>query len=146
MKFPISIRRFLPHREPMLMVDDVLHLDDNFITTNFEIKEENIFVENGSLSEVGIIENAAQTCSGIVGKPYFDANKENENYKVLGYISRIKSAQIYALPKVNTELITKGELVSLHPVGEIYSCEMKCLTYNEEELIAESNFSLIIQG
>lgn len=146
MEFPVSIRRFLPHREPMLMVDDVLRLDDQCIATSFEIKEDNIFVENGFLNESGLIENAAQTCSGIVGKPYFDANKEGEEYKVLGYISRIKKTEIFKFPKVNSVLTTEGKLLSMHPIGEVYNCEMKCLTYSEGKLMAESSFSLIIQG
>lgn len=145
MDFPISIRQFLPHRDPMLMVDDVLYLDDNTIETNFEIKESNIFIEDDCLNEVGIIENAAQTCSGIIGWPQFEANKSNKDYEVLGYISKIKSVKIYQLPPVNSILKTKGELISMHAVGDMYNCDLKCFTYNDDQKIADCFLNLIIK-
>src|SRR5690554_2198792 len=146
MELPMSIREFLPHREPMLMVDDIIKLGDSYIETTFDIKSCNIFLENNFLSETGIIENAAQTSSGIVGGPHFESNKDNKDYKVIGYISRIKSVKIFKLPPVNTLLNTKGEMLSIHPVDEIYNCNMKCETYNNKEKIAESYFNLIIKA
>lgn len=145
MDFPISIREFLPHRDPMLMVDDVLKIDEETIETNFLIKENNIFIEDDCLNEVGIIENAAQTCSGIVGWPQFDANKSNKDYNIIGYISKIKSVKIYNLPPIDSILNTKGELISMHAVGDIYNCNMKCFTFHDQQKIAECFFSLIIK-
>lgn len=144
MELPMSIRAFLPHREPMLMVDDIIKLKGDFIETTFDINESNIFIENGVLSEIGIIENAAQTSSGIVCGPHFEANESNENYRVMGYISKIKHVDIMKLPPVNSQLNTKGELISKHQVGEMYSCEMKCFTYLNSERIAACFFNLII--
>lgn len=141
----MSIREFLPHREPMLMVDDIIKLGDNYIETTFNINCDNIFLENNFLCETGIIENAAQTSSGIVGGPHFEANKDNSDYKVSGFISKIKSVKIFQLPPVDSQLNTKGELLSMHKIGDIYSCEMKCFTYLNDVRIAESNFTLIIQ-
>ena len=145
MKLPMSIRDFLPHREPMLMVDDIVKLDDSTIETSFLIKNGNIFVEDEHLTETGIIENAAQTSSGIVGGPHFEANKLNKEYRVLGYISKIKSVEIFKLPPVNSQLKTKGEMLSMHQIGDFYNCNMKCYTYLNDERIAESYFNLIIQ-
>jgi predicted hotdog family 3-hydroxylacyl-ACP dehydratase len=145
MEFPMSIREFLPHRAPMLMVDDVIKMDESFIETTFKIKRCNIFLENNYLSETGIIENAAQTSSGIVGGPHFEANKEKSDYEVLGYISKIKSVKIFKLPPLGATLKTKGELLSIHPVGDVFNCNMKCHTYIGDERIAESDFNLIIK-
>jgi|SRR5690554_3319052 len=142
---PISIRQFLPHREPMLMVDDVLELDNEHITTNFKISSDNIFVENGIFREVGIIENAAQTCSGIVGWPHFEENKSKEDYSIIGYISRVKSVDIFTLPPVDAVLITKGKLLSMHEIGGIYNCDMSCNTELDGKIIAISKFGLIIR-
>ncbi|HLV43236.1 MAG TPA: hypothetical protein VKY37_13225 [Brumimicrobium sp.] len=145
MELPMNIREFLPHREPMLMVDEIVKLNGDFIETTFNIKECNIFLDNNFLSEVGIIENAAQTSSGIVGGPHFEKNKLNKEYRVLGYISKIKSVKIFKLPSVNSQLITKGEMVSMHKIGDFYNCDMKCYTYLNDERIAENYFNLIIQ-
>lgn len=145
MDFPIDIRKFLPHRKPMLMVDEITRLNDEEITTNLKILEDNIFIENGFLSEIGIIENAAQTSSGIIGRPYFDLNEGDESYSVQGYISKIKNVEIFSLPLLNKTIITHGRLISSHPVGEIFNCDMICETYCDDQIIAESSFNLIIQ-
>lgn len=146
MKLPMSIREFLPHREPMLMVDDILKMDDTYIETNFKITNSNVFLEDDYLNEIGLIENAAQTTSGIVGRPYFEDNKSKKDFKVMGYISKIKSVKIFKLPPVDSTLITKGELISNHEIEGVFNCNMKCNTYLNEEKIAESYFNLIIKN
>ena len=57
----IEIHEYLPHTEPMLMVDYITSLDREHVKTVFEIKAGNIFVENDVFCESGLIENAAQT-------------------------------------------------------------------------------------
>jgi predicted hotdog family 3-hydroxylacyl-ACP dehydratase len=145
MDFPIDIKKFLPHRKPMLMVDEITHLNDEEITTTLIILEDNIFLENGTFSEIGIIENAAQTSSGIIGRPYFDQNVGNESYAIQGYISKIKSVQIFNLPSLNKTLTTHGRLISSHPVADFFNCDMICETYCDDVKIADSSFNLIIQ-
>ena len=68
----IEISNFLPHRPPFLMLDKILLLTDEEVSASFLIKEDNLFVEHNYFNEMGLVENAAQTCSSIVGKSYFD--------------------------------------------------------------------------
>ena len=91
----IDIKNFLPHRAPMLMVDHIYELSEQNVKTVFEIKEDNLFVENDFFAEVGLIENAAQTCSSIVGQSFFlDDNHElKKGVEVIGFISGIKKAK-----------------------------------------------------
>lgn len=67
----INIHHFLPHREPMLMVDFILELTPEKVVTSFEIKPENIFVDNNQFIEAGLIEHSAQTSSSILGQSFF---------------------------------------------------------------------------
>ena len=60
----------------MLMVDLILEMDDEKVETVFEIKTDNIFLENDFFTESGLVENMAQTCSSVVAKDYFI----DENY------------------------------------------------------------------
>lgn len=145
MKFPINIRQFLPHRKPMLMVDEITDLCDKFIETTFEIEPDNIFIEEGHFSETGVVENAAQTCSGIVGWPHFENNKDIENYKVKGFISKIDKVELFSLPPVNSTIITKGELVSMHQLGAIYNCKMVSTTWFKDTKIASCTFTLMME-
>ena len=110
----VNINHFLPHRAPMLMIDVLKQLTTTSVTSVFEINSSNVFVENNFFSEVGLIENAAQTCSCIVGKSYFLTrdNEIKENVKLVGFISGIKKATVFMLPMVNQTIKTSATLVS----------------------------------
>lgn len=143
--FPVEMSQFLPHRAPMLMVDFVTSLSHETIETTFEIKSDNIFLEGHFFNETGVIENAAQTCSGIVGWPHFEHNMDKEDYRIEGFISKIQKVDIYELPPVNAVIKTKGVLKSMYPLGDIYNCKMDCITSYEGKVIAHSIFTLIIK-
>lgn len=147
MKVGIDIQNYLPHRAPMLMVDLILEIDSTSVETEFLIKEDNIFVDNGILIEAGLIENTAQTCSSIVGKKYFfeDDGTENENVNVIGFISALKNLKIHALPKVGDVITTKAILVSKF-VGDDYTlCTMSCESLLEDKKLLECEINLFIQ-
>lgn len=144
----IDIKKYLPHRLPMLMVDFILIMDDEKVETIFEIKKGNIFIQNKAFTEVGLIENAAQTCSSIVAKDYFiDANNQDkENVDVVGFISAIKTLKVHKLPKAGVTIKTIATLVSKFVTNEYSLCTMKCKTFHEEELLLEGEINLFIQG
>jgi len=131
----------------MLMVDLILNIDSQFVETVFEIKKDNIFVQNNVFIEAGLIENTAQTCSAIVGKKYFfdESGLENENVNVIGFISALKNVKVHTLPKVGDAIITKADLVSKF-VGDDYTlCTMSCKSAVEEQLLLECEINLFIQ-
>ncbi len=130
----------------MLMVDEVVSIDDENVTTKFEIKSDCIFVENGKMQEVGLIENSAQTCSAIVGKSYFDEDDtQGHSNKLVGFISAIKSVNIYDLPAVGDEITTHSDLISKFDAENYTICTMNCETQNKGEKIAEFVMNLFIQ-
>ena len=144
----IDIKKYLPHRSPMLMVDMILFMDEEKVETIFEIKKGNIFIQNNTFTEVGLIENAAQTCSSIVAKDYFvDANNQDkENVDVVGFISAIKTLKIHKLPKAGVTIKTIATLVSKFVTNEYSLCTMNCKTFHEEELLLEGEINLFIQA
>lgn len=142
----IEIQHYLPHREPMLMVDYIMSMDRVNVETTFYVKEDNIFIEGGRLTEPGLIENAAQTCSAIVAKSYFVDEDDNVHDKdVIGFISSIKKVQIHSLPKVGCGIVTKAQLVSRFDTGEFITCMMSCKTYCDGELLLEGDINLFIR-
>jgi 3-hydroxymyristoyl/3-hydroxydecanoyl-(acyl carrier protein) dehydratase len=143
----VDIKRYLPHRDPMLMVDLILKMDNENVDTVFEIKEDNIFIQNNFFVEAGLIENMAQTCSSIVAKDYLvdENNQDIDGVDVVGFISAIKTLKIFSLPKVGDVIITKASLVSKF-VSDSYSlCTMKCQTFADQELLLEGEITLFIQ-
>lgn len=143
----IAIQDYLPHRAPMLMVDFIFELSHQEVKTVLEIKTDNIFVENGVFAEIGLVENAAQTCSAIVGQSFFlDENQEvKEGVKVIGFISGIKKVKVHDLAKVGDVIQTNSVLVSRFDTDSYSICTMSSETYIEDKLIFEAEMNLFIQ-
>lgn len=145
-RYDINIKNFLPHREPMLMATVTPYLDDVSVVTHFKITNDCIFLdERGILSAAGLIENAAQASSAIVGQSYFDDDDlEGTGNKLVGYISAIKKAEIFELPLLNELLITKAKLVSRFDTGAMSICTIACSTFRNDDLIVDCNFNFLI--
>ncbi len=134
----LDISKFLPHRSPFLMVDKVLSIGEKHVSTSFQIKENNVFVENNLFNEIGLVECAAQTCSSIVGKSYFeDDDLEGLGTKLIGFISTIKSVQLYACAKVGATIKADARLVSRFDADEYTICTLNCkITDDTKELLS----------
>lgn len=143
----IDISHYLPHRAPMLMVDVIVDLNDEIVETIFELKPDNIFIQNGTFVEAGLIENAAQTCSSIVAKGFYvDENNENkDDVAVIGFISALKTMKIHTLPKAGSTIHTKAKLSSTFVTDDYTLCTMACTTFCEGRLLLEGEINLFIQ-
>jgi predicted hotdog family 3-hydroxylacyl-ACP dehydratase len=129
----IDILDIIPQRTPMVMIDNLLYSDNQKTISSFEIKPNCIFIENGFLSESGIIENIAQTAAAGFG--YID-KKENRP-TAIGYIASVKDIEIHELPpvgtKIATEIIAQNKVLDFNIIQgkvifegtEIARCEMR---------------------
>nr|WP_314492799.1 ABC transporter permease [uncultured Chryseobacterium sp.] len=135
----INIHHFLPHREPMLMADYILELNQENVVTSFEITSDNIFVHKNQFLESGLIEHSAQTCSSILGQSFFKGS--DVDTKVIGFITNIKKIEIFALPKVGDKIISKASLISQYE----NICQIFCETFLDEKLLIRTEISLFIQ-
>lgn len=141
----IEFKNFLPHRDPMLMVTKLVHIDDTSVHTEFTVTEDCVFVKNNILSETGLVENAAQACSAIVGQSYFDKDDlEGDGNKLVGYISAIKKVEIFNLPKKGEIVTTKASLISRLDTGSVTICSIDCSTFNNGELIVACTLNFLI--
>lgn len=142
----LDIKKFLPHRPPFLMVDHVLTIDDDHVSTCFLIKEDCLFNDSGILNEAGMIENAAQTCSSIVGKSYFDDDDlEGEKTKLIGFISAIKKITISNCAKVGATIITKAQIKSRLNTDEFTMCSIDCNISEDNKELLSCEINLVIQ-
>ena len=133
----IDILKLLPQRPPFVMVDRLLYCDKVVTKTDFLVREDNIFCDNGQLTESGLVENIAQTCASRVG--YINLFILKDTVK-LGFIGAIRNMEIHRLPKLN-ELITTQITV----VEEVF--QMTLVTAQVtigEELIASSEMKISI--
>ncbi len=142
----VDIANFLPHREPFLMVDQILSIDDKHVSTSFTIKPSCIFNDNGIFNESGMIENAAQTCSSIVGKSYFeDDDLEGKGAKLIGFISTIKKIRIHACPNVGSQITTHAIIQSKLETDHYKMCSIKCTISLDQEELLSCDMNLFIQ-
>lgn len=141
----IDIKKFLPHRPPFLLVGDMPFIDDESVITEFEITEDCVFVKDGFFSETGIIENAAQTSSAIVGQSYYRVDDfEATSNDLVGYISAIKKAVIHQLPKVGDTLTSKAKLVSRYDGKDLSICTIDCSSFRNDDLIVDCTLNFLI--
>ena len=140
-----NFKDFLPHRGPMLMVKDLLFIDEKSVSSGLTIVENCIFIENGFLSAAGLIENAAQTSTAIVGQGFFSEDDiTGESNNLIGYINAIRKVEIFQLPKIGEYLTTKASLISRLDTDSMCICSIKCSTFIKEKLIVDCTFNFII--
>lgn len=137
----MNIHQYLPHRPPMQMVDTVINISNTQVVTEFLIKPSCIFTENNLLAEIGLIENMAQTCSAIVGQFLVS---ENNNNKLIGYLSTIKEAQIFSLPSIQQTVRTEAQLLSRLDTDAYYLCALQCQSFCNHTLLATAQMNLVI--
>lgn len=147
-KVRIEIKKYLPHLKPMLMVDAIEHICTEEVLTHFHVSDDCIFVTNNELTETGLIENAAQTCSAISGQHYFNeepAADVQNNPSVIGFISSIKKITVYKLPEINQLIQTKAYLISQVQMPGYSICTLKVTTFHSDTLFLEGEMNLFLQ-
>lgn len=146
MTFP-AIEELIPHRPPMVLVDRVVRVEGLETETAFSVTPDCVFVSNGVMSEMGMLENLAQT--SFVFLNYFfigpdevlwDKKKDN-----LGVISTIIALDVTALPTVGQELHThtKTELVFTSDFLKI--CNIQGTITVDGEVVLQATMKMLLQ-
>lgn len=104
----IDILTLLPQRPPFVMIDHLTHFDEVVTTTDFEVREDNLFMENGILNPCALVENIAQTCAARMG--YINQYIYQESVK-LGFIGSIKNLTVLRPARLGEILSTKIEVL-----------------------------------
>ena len=105
----IDVKTIIPQQTPFVMIDRLLHFDKVFTRTEFVIRADNMFVEEGKFLEAGLIENIAQTCAARLGYINTVILKDVVH---LGFIGAMKSLIINKLPDIHSKLETTIEVVN----------------------------------
>ena len=132
-----TILQYIPQRPPIVLICRIYKSDDASVVTGFDILDEHIFTQNGSLTESGIIENMAQTAASRAG---YEAVKNNTK-PVVGFIANIKDLVIHFLPASNNEIIT--EVVTKTQVMNVSIIEAK--SYCQNKLVASCEMKIFLQ-
>jgi len=116
----IDVLTLIPQRKPFVAVEQLHFCDTQRTVTSFLIKNDSIFVENGAITESGILENVAQTCAVRLG--YLARGEEIKT----GMIGAVNDFDILLLPVVGERLLT--EIVVEAEVGGVIllSAKVSC--------------------
>lgn len=132
----ITMRELIPQRPPFVMIDKMLSFDMTVTVTQFEIRADNVFCKDGSLTAEGLMENIAQTCAARMG--YINMNK-NEAVKI-GVIGSVNNFEVFHTPKVGDVLVTTIEVIE-----EMFQITMvKALIKCGDELLAQANMKIAL--
>ena len=108
--------------------------DETKARSSFLISKDNIFVEDGRLSEPGLVENIAQTAAARSGY----LSKIEKKILHIGYIGDVKNLEIASLPKINstleTEIIIKNQIFDIIVIAGKVTCNNKLLAQCEMKI------------
>ena len=132
-----NITVLIPQRNPFVLIDTLEEHTDTFSITTFTPEANHYLVENGELSESGLIENMAQTAAAREGYHFYSQGQPIP----IGYIGAINALNIEELPKVNTTIITKITKVSEFQNILLVFAEV----FLNKKLIASAKLKLVIK-
>ena len=118
------------------MVDRVLNCDLSDAVIEFEVREDNIFLDDGMLAPAGIIENMAQACAARMGC----INRMRGEVVKIGFIGDIRNCDIMRQPRCGETLTTY-----VHIVEDVFNMTLAevCSKVNDE-IIASARVKIAL--
>jgi len=92
-----AVENLLPQKFPFVMVDKMYSFTETSLVSGLQIQSDNIFFDNNTFLEAGLIEHMAQSIALHTGYDFF-LRKETAP---TGYIGSIKEIEIKRLPEIN---------------------------------------------
>lgn len=132
----LNILDLIPQRRPFVMVDRLVECDDVNATSEFLVKEDNLFCKDGRFLESGMMENIAQTCAARIGF----MNLQNGGEVKIGMIGAVKNLQFVDLPQVGDKLTTKIKVKSEVFSVTLIDAELWC----NDKMLAKGDMKVAI--
>lgn len=139
----IDIHELLPQQEPFVMIGSLVHFDKTLTITETEVRQDNIFVDEGNFSASGLMENIAQTCAARIGFVNKYILKKGIQ---LGFIGAVRNFEVLELPKVGDVITTrvevKEEVFGMTLADAIITCGEKVLVTSEMKIAVKEQNAL----
>ncbi|MDW9381965.1 hypothetical protein [Chryseobacterium sp. JV558] len=140
-RLPTSDRDFveslIPQRFPFVMVHELSEYSESHLLSGFEIKKDNLFIQDGLFQASGLIEHQAQSVALHTGYKYYLLGKDAPT----GYIGAIKSFEAEILPKIGDHL--QSEVTILNEVMGVTLVDI--VTKLNGEVIAKSQMKTAVK-
>lgn len=142
-----KIEQLIPHRTPIICVDKVVLVDNLEATTTYKVKSDSIFITQNFFSELGLLENSAQT-SFVFLKFFFANSQENlwgDGKDSVGFISHIAQMETHFLPQIGDELISSTRTELVFDSENLKICNVKAQTLVNFKTAFEAEMKMILQ-
>lgn len=142
-----EIEELIPHRKPILCIDKVISVDGLSAETHYKIEESCIFFSDGFFSEMGLLENAAQT-SFVFLKFFFADSRDDlwgEGKDSVGFISHITELETRFLPGLADELFTATSAELVFDSENLKICNVKAQISVCSEIAFTTEMKMILQ-
>ena len=133
---PQFVGSLIPQRFPFVMVSSIAEYSESRLVSGFEIREDNIFVQDGIFQASGLVEHQAQSVALHTGYKFYLLGKEAPT----GYIGAIKTFEAMALPKTGNLL--KSEISIINEMMGVTLVDV--VTTLNGEVIARSHMKTVI--
>lgn len=121
-----TVENLLPQKFPFVMVDKMYSFTETSLTSGLSIQNDNIFFDNDTFLEAGLIEHMAQSVALHTGYQFFLKNE----IAPTGYIGSIKEIEIKKLPKLNDTI--QSTVIILQEFAGITLVDIVTTLNNEE--------------
>ncbi len=131
-----DILELIPQRKPIVMVDTFYGIEDENSYTGLTITADNIFVDEGTFFEPGIIEHIAQSAAVRIGYIYQQMKQDVP----LGFIGSVDKMKIHNLSKVGDKLYTEIKVIQ-----EVFDITLIAASVKvNKEVIAEGRMKIFL--
>ena len=134
----VDISTLIPQADPFIMIDHIVQIDENSISTELNIRPDHVLCENNRFQEAGLIEMMAQTAACLTGYRSKESNKEIRT----GYIGMVKNLEIYRLPSCHSNII--ATIIEKKQVLNIVIINGKIM--QDDDLIAQAEYRIYLQA
>lgn len=142
-----KIEELIPHRKPILCIDKVVSVDGLTAQTEYKIEENGLFFTEGYFSEMGLLENAAQ--SSFVFLKFFFADSQEDLWgkekDSVGFISHITAMEVHFLPKSGDELFTTTTTELVFDTENLKICNVTAEIRVNSRLAFTTEMKMILQ-
>jgi 3-hydroxymyristoyl/3-hydroxydecanoyl-(acyl carrier protein) dehydratase len=129
-----SVLEYIPQRPPFVMVDSLLFCNSVQTKTKFTVREDNLFVVANRFTEMGILENIAQTCATRLG--YLNKRQPVK----IGMIGSVDNFEVQYLPFIGEEVITTITITTEILNIVLFSATVLC----GEIVVASCNMKVVL--
>ena len=132
-----QLHELIPQRAPIVMLDMFFEGSDTHAVTGLTVQPDNLFCQEGRLTEPGVIEHIAQSASAMAGYTAY----RNQLQAPIGYIGEVKKFHLFRCPETGEALQT-----TIRVLSEVMSITLiTAETCSGEETIASCQMKIFIQ-